>query len=230
MYVKTPYLHIRVLWGVEYVMPSFMQPTPEDGKVLALTRDVSQGQPPNTVNFNPNWLKVDAEDVLSLEEITQDLTRTAPGTPSIHKQKINSDRIVDPRTSIYPLKLICLLLRSPFMSPTRAWHLQSTRASTLHLDQQVHQFLKGIWRRTKSPTKRINTLTRVNLADATLQACQELLKALVPPPNKNLQRIMASVQALVFTVNSLQLQSIGALQPQWTAFQATAPPLRKQRP
>ena len=212
------------------MIPSFTHPTPEDSKVMALTRDVSQGQLPTIIKFNPSWLQVNAEDVRSLEELTQALAGTAQGTPNIHKQKLTSYKIVNPRASITPLKLINLLLRSPLAFPTYAWNLQLTRASMLHMDQQVHPFLKWLRWRTNPPTNRINTLTRFNLADATLQACQELLKALFPLPKENLQRIIASVQPLASTVDSLQLQEMGALRPHWTAFQATAPPLRNQQP
>ena len=115
---------------------------PEDSKVMALTRDVSQGQLPTIIKLNPSWLQVNAEDVLSLEDITQALAGTAQGTPNIHKQKLTSYRIVDPRASITPLKIIHLLLRSPLAFPIYAWNLQLTRASMLHMDQQVHPFLK----------------------------------------------------------------------------------------
>ena len=48
-------------------MPSFIQITPKDRKVLVFTRDISQGKVPTTVEVNPNWLQVNAEDVLYLE-------------------------------------------------------------------------------------------------------------------------------------------------------------------
>ena len=41
--VDTPAPHIRVLWGVQYVTPSFAKSTQEDGKVLAFTRDFCLG-------------------------------------------------------------------------------------------------------------------------------------------------------------------------------------------
>ena len=50
--VETTYPHIRFLWGVEYMMPSFTQPTPKYGKVLVFTRDMWKGQLPTTVKIN----------------------------------------------------------------------------------------------------------------------------------------------------------------------------------
>ena len=51
--------HIRVLWGVEYVMMYLICPTPEDRKVMSFARDVSQGQLPTTVEVNTEWLHVE---------------------------------------------------------------------------------------------------------------------------------------------------------------------------
>ena len=67
--------------------------------------------------------------------------------------------------------------RLHFLSPTSAWHLQSAKDTTLHLNQQIQPFLKWLWGRKKSPANRINTLTSVNLSDTNLQTCQELLSA-----------------------------------------------------
>ena len=58
--VDTLNLHIRVLWGAKYVIPSFIQITPKYSKFLVFPWDVSQGQVPNTLEVNPNWLQVDA--------------------------------------------------------------------------------------------------------------------------------------------------------------------------
>ena len=65
----------------------------------------------------------------------------------------------------------------PFLFPTSAWHLQSARASKMHLEQQVQLFPKWLWGRTKAPANSINELTRVDLADTPLMAGQDLLKS-----------------------------------------------------
>ena len=43
VFLEAPEPHIRVLWGAQFVTPSFAQPTPEDGKVLAFARDTRLG-------------------------------------------------------------------------------------------------------------------------------------------------------------------------------------------
>ena len=68
------------------------------------------------------------------------------------------------------------LLKAPFLSPKRAWHLYLERVTTLHLDQQVHPFLKWIWRRTKAPTNRIIKLKRYDFMTPNLKTFQEFHK------------------------------------------------------
>ena len=38
-----PNPHIPMLWSLHYMVPSFMIPTPEDGRVIVVDRDVIQG-------------------------------------------------------------------------------------------------------------------------------------------------------------------------------------------
>ena len=121
VYVKTPDLHIKVFWGVEYMMFSFLsRPTPKDGKVLVFTRDLWQGKIPINVEINPGWSKVYTEDVLSLEDLTQALAWTAPGTPRIPEKTATYEMIASPRISIALLNLIHPLLCYLFLSPTSA--------------------------------------------------------------------------------------------------------------
>ena len=41
--LEAPEPHIRVIWGAQFVTPSFSQPTPEDGEVLAFAREICLG-------------------------------------------------------------------------------------------------------------------------------------------------------------------------------------------
>ena len=86
------------------------------------------------------------------------------------------------------------LLKTPLISSTRAWHLQSARASTLYLDQQIQPFRKFLWRETQASANRFNKLRNVYLVDTTPKACQELLKAhlLSPESSWHLQLARAS--------------------------------------
>ena len=45
--------HIRVLWGTQFVTPSFVRPTPEGGKVLASARDIWLSQLPSSLVMLP---------------------------------------------------------------------------------------------------------------------------------------------------------------------------------
>ena len=53
VYLDNPEPHIRVLWSAQFGTPSFAQPKPEDGKVLAFARDIRLGLLPATVVVNP---------------------------------------------------------------------------------------------------------------------------------------------------------------------------------
>ena len=63
--------------------PSFTQPTPEDGKVLAFARDIRLGLLPATVVVQLEWLapgKVMVPLVMDMEAL---LARLAPGLPRL---------------------------------------------------------------------------------------------------------------------------------------------------
>ena len=47
--LEAPEPHIHVIWGAQFVTPSFAQPTPEDGKFLAFARDIQLGLLPATM-------------------------------------------------------------------------------------------------------------------------------------------------------------------------------------
>ena len=41
--LEAPESHIRVIWGAQFVTPSFAQPTLEGGKILAFARNIRLG-------------------------------------------------------------------------------------------------------------------------------------------------------------------------------------------
>ena len=67
VYIETPYPHIRILWGLEYVMTSCMHPTPKDCKVPTFSMAVKQGHLHTTIEVNLNCLQVSAKYFLHLE-------------------------------------------------------------------------------------------------------------------------------------------------------------------
>ena len=56
VYLEAPEPHIRVLWGAHFVTRSFVQPTPEDGKILVFVRDICLGLLTATVMVQPEWV------------------------------------------------------------------------------------------------------------------------------------------------------------------------------
>ena len=51
--LEAPEPHICLLWGAQFVTPSFSQPTPEDGKVPAFAGDIRLDLLPATVMVHP---------------------------------------------------------------------------------------------------------------------------------------------------------------------------------
>ena len=51
--LEAPEPYILTLWGTGFATQSFVQPIPEDGKVLAFARDIHLGILPATVVVQP---------------------------------------------------------------------------------------------------------------------------------------------------------------------------------
>ena len=62
--LKSPAMHIRVIWGNQFVTPSFVRPTPEDEKVLTFVREFRMDQLPATVVILQEWLTQSKVEVL----------------------------------------------------------------------------------------------------------------------------------------------------------------------
>ena len=54
--LEAPEPYIRTLWGTGFATQSFVQPIPEDGKVLAFAGDIFLGMIPSTMVVQPEWL------------------------------------------------------------------------------------------------------------------------------------------------------------------------------
>ena len=81
--LDVPEPHIRVLWGVQYVTPSFARATPEDGKVLAFTQDVHLGMLPVIVRVNHDWMTVRNVPAPTITELNTTFATTGPGAKII---------------------------------------------------------------------------------------------------------------------------------------------------
>ena len=76
--IEVPEPNIRVLWGAQFVTPSFAQPTLEDGKVLAFVRDIRLSLLLATVVVQPEWLTTEDMAVPQVAEMEALLARLTP--------------------------------------------------------------------------------------------------------------------------------------------------------
>ena len=82
--------HICVLWGAQFVTLSFSQPTPEDRKVLAFSRDIRLGLLPATVVVQPEWLTPADMAVSPAADMEALLARLAPRHPHLPQDTIRT--------------------------------------------------------------------------------------------------------------------------------------------
>ena len=73
--------HIRILWVTQFVTPTFEKPTPEDGKLLSLTRDIQLGLLTAMVVVQPECLTSEYLAVPQAAEMEALVLRLAPGHP-----------------------------------------------------------------------------------------------------------------------------------------------------
>ena len=81
--LEAPEPHIRVLWGAQFVTPSFAQPTPEDRKVLAFDRDICLVLLPETVVAKMEWLTPREVTVSQAADMVALISHLTPGHPLI---------------------------------------------------------------------------------------------------------------------------------------------------
>ena len=162
--------------------PSFTQPTPEDGKVLAFARDIRLDLLTYIVVVQPEWLIPADVEVLQAEEMEALLARLAPGHPRLPQDSPRTERVSAPRASLAPLSLLHQLMVSPFLFPSTAWHMMHAKADTMGMIQWVAPFLDWLRAAKIEPLQGIATLTSVKLTDAMLEQLQGIRTNLVPPP------------------------------------------------
>ena len=79
--LEAPEPQIHVLWGAQFVNPSFAQPTLEDRKVLAFTRDIRLDLLLATVVVNLEWLTPGEVTVPRSTEMEALMSHLDPGHP-----------------------------------------------------------------------------------------------------------------------------------------------------
>ena len=157
-----------MLWRTQFVTPSFAQPTPEDGKVLAFARDIQLGQLPATVVIRPEWLTPSEIEVLRTEEMEALLAFLAPGHPRLAADIPRLERVSVPRSYLSPLSLGHPLMVSPFLSPSTTWHMMHAKADAMGISQRVLPFMEWLRAATVEPQQGIAALPSVDFASSTL--------------------------------------------------------------
>ena len=125
------------------------------------------------------WLTVRDVAAHSVAELDQALSTTGPGAARLPNSTVTSDMVA--KVTIVPLALVHPLPRSPFLIPANVWNLIAARAASMGLERRVAPFLQWLRAQTTRQEAAIKALIRVDLADSTLQARQDLKNKLIPP-------------------------------------------------
>ena len=96
------------------------------------------------------------------------LARLPPGMPLLPHTTPNQGRVQLPLASVAPLSLVHPLLASLFLTPTNVLHLIS-RVQSPVISQRVGIFMAWLSACTIAPTRTVNALISVDLADARLE-------------------------------------------------------------
>ena len=180
--LEAPDPHIRVIWGTQFVIPSFAQPTPEDGKVLTFARYICLGLHLATVVVHSEWLVPEEVAVPRATKMEALLAHLTPGHPWLPEDTQQLDRLSVPLDSLSPLSLLHLLMVSPFLVPDTEWHMMHAKVDVMGMTQRMAPFLDWLRAVAVEPQQGIATLTIVDLANSTLAQRQGISTSLVPPP------------------------------------------------
>ena len=131
--LENPEPHIHVFWGAQFVIPSFAQPTPEDGKFLVFAKDILLVLLPATVVVQPEWLTPVDVAVSQAAEMEALLARLAPGHPSLHPDNPITDRVFINWASLAPLYIVHQLMFSHFLAPETAWQMMHVKPDAIRM-------------------------------------------------------------------------------------------------
>ena len=130
-----------MLWGTQFMTPSFAQPTPEDREVLAFARDIRLGLLSATVVVHPECLapeEVAVPRAAEMEALIAHLSLVHPRLPAYTPRP---ERFSVPRLSLVPLSLVHPLMLSLFLAPATSWHMMHIKADTVKMTHRVEPFL-----------------------------------------------------------------------------------------
>ena len=168
VFLEAPELQIRVLWGAQFVTPSFAQPTPEDGKALTFSQYIRIGLLPETVVVKLEWLTLREFNVPQAADMGALMSHLSPGHPRLPPETPRPYTVSVSRASLAPLSLVHLMMVSPFFAPATACHMMHAKADAIGMTQQVAPFLYWSRAATVDPLQGSAALASVYLADATL--------------------------------------------------------------
>ena len=129
-----------------------------------------------------DWLSIQDVATPTTAELDVALADTGPGTARIPEATASPETVASVNITIDPLTLVHPLLRSPFLTPVKAWNLIPVRAASLVLERRVTSLLHCIRDQTSSHAKAVDALSSVDLTNLTLQVRQELKDKIIPPP------------------------------------------------
>ena len=86
--------------------PSYESATHENGKVLALERDIIGGQLPKTANISPEWLEINACQAPTAASLKRTLDTLPPGVARVTKYTPATEEIIIPMVFIEPLEIV----------------------------------------------------------------------------------------------------------------------------
>ena len=168
-----------MIWGAQFVTPSFAQPTPESMKVLAFARDIRLGLLPDTVVVQPEWITPEDVTVPQVAYMETLLTRLFPGNPCLPLDTPRTDTFSLPRASPNPLSLVNPLIVSPFPGAVNRVAYDAHKNDALGT-QRGERFLDWLRAVMIDPLKGIADLTSMDLADAALAQKQGIRTSLFP--------------------------------------------------
>ena len=150
--------HTRAL-GSSIGTPSFAQPTPQDGKVLAFERYIRLGLLLATVVVNPELLTPGEVNIPQAAYMEDLMACLSPRHPRLPPETPIPERVSVPRASLAPLSLVHPLMVSPFLAPATVWHMMHAKSNAMGMTQWVAPFLDWVRAATVDPRQGIAAWT-----------------------------------------------------------------------
>mmetsp|Transcript_55556 Transcript_55556/g.166523 ORF Transcript_55556/g.166523 Transcript_55556/m.166523 type:complete len:146 (-) Transcript_55556:2198-2635(-) len=126
--LEQPKPHLRVLWGLEHVEPSILDPMDVEGAIFQFTKDVHQKRLPPSCQVKCAWLEFGEFDVPTAAAIDAAVKASQPGEALVSGEVARDGRATLALVTIAPLFLVQPLLHYPYKSPVQSWILLRERS------------------------------------------------------------------------------------------------------